>query len=112
MLCHSTNSTELVVLDFESPKINLAPSTSTLKPEKFPGISDNVLEKFAIKKPRLISDDEATNNITLKVLLEHYESHLTFISEIETPVISFSDAYKRQDARHWLVAINLELKCL
>lgn len=66
MLEYSPNSTELVVLDFESFENIMAPSTYTFNLKRFPGISKGTLRNLTVRPESLHLTEEGDDNSFLE----------------------------------------------
>ena len=91
MLGYSTNSTEFIVLDFESPKLVLAPSTSTFKKNEFPEIPQEVLHNFILNQKNDTSEDE--NELSI-----NSDDLCCYLSKIETYPKNVYAAFKSEEA--------------
>ena len=108
MLGYSKNSTELIVLDFESADIIMAPSTSTFNLNEFPGVPEETLRKFIIKQEGVIKSEEDDD----EKFSEESVINKVFLTKNETLPNSMRDVYSMKDAENWLSAIQTELNSL
>lgn len=107
MLGYSNNSTEFIVLDFESAEIVKAPSTSDIKPNEFPGIPDETLKNFILKQENFATIEDGEDDCP-----KDYLVHRIFLAKNESIPENMSDVLLRKDAKKWLDAIETELKSL
>ena len=111
MLGYVENTTELLILDFDSCEITKSSSTSKHDPENFPGIPDEVLTNFILK------NDETIRLETKRTEEESCSTTVTnetaFLSSETTKIPNnIAEARDGTESEHWMKAADEELNNL
>lgn len=114
MLGYSRNSTEYMVLDFESADIIMAPSTSSINPKIFPSVPADTLTNFILKQEGNFPSEDTCDEGTYysESLIGNSDSRKIYLIKIEAPPENMQEASNRSDAKEWIDAVQREMKSL